>query len=795
MKCEPNRLRSLAFIAALLLGPLAGPATLWADEKSPSAQSPSSPTPGRDGAPSGDAASTGDQWTHTVDLVLHGDFDAARLVSESLPKGALTDEVQEWLAEYARSQAKRKEMNRADFEMYVRYAKERHERKEYALALRQAIQAADNLDDSVRHPQGVTLRDELLNKPWLNGIVNDALAEGGRLRKEGDWEKAWEIYYYLKLLFEREPRYQKLERECVTHLRLNRMFEKDAKWEEPIRGITRRMAERAFEHIDKYYHEEPAPFREMLRAGLEQLLLLAQSESAQQNFEGLKSETDRTLFVNRIQARLDQVVAAPRLDRRAAVGYFSRTLDINRQTVDLPENLVVFEFMRGAFEPLDDFTSIIWPAGIDEFNKHTQGDFVGVGISITKNRDDEILVLTPLANTPAFRAGIQAGDIIIAVNGKSIEGLSLNKTVETITGPKGTDVTLTIRRGIEEIDFTLRRQQVVIETVTGVERKADDPENWDFWIDRENGIAFVRVDAFAKNTVEILQGVISDLRRNGLKGLILDLRGNPGGLLDAAEDMASLFLPRNAAVHSIRGRLSRDNKKFITREDGPFTSVPLAVLVDESSASASEIVSGAIRDNRRGVVVGARTYGKFSVQNLIRVSTVPPAALKITTARYYLPSGVSLHRTDDSPTWGVEPDIPVRLVRKEKNKVRLMQRKRQLLGPTNGEEDDDEPIEAEEAERDETVTAEGDEGAPAGGGKADAAEGKEPGAEDEAAGEGGGNDEDKLPPLEQPDENDRPDVDPQLDTVLLLMRVTLLGRQYPTLATANPPAKPEPHRE
>jgi len=773
MKVAPYRIRGVAVIAAFLLTAMAGPTTLWAAEKSPLGHS-----------------ATDDAWIRTVDLVRTGEFDAAKQASEKLPEGVLTKKVRAWLEEYAAAQTRRKEMNRADFEMYVRYAKERHERKEYDLALQKALQAADNLDN----------RDELLNEPWLQVVVNDALDEGSRLRKNGEWEEAWRIYYYLGLLFERESRYEKLERECITHLRLDRMFEEDSKWDEPIRNITWLMAERALEQVDRLYYDESPPFGAMAKSGLEQLLLLSRSESARQTFDGLENEVDRRAFQDRVQFKLDQISAAREVDRRTAIQCLRRALDINRATVDLPENLVISEMMRGAFEPLDDFTDVIWPIEMTEFTKHTKGDFIGVGISIAMNRSDEVEVITPLAFGPAYRKGIHAGDVITKVNGQSLKGVSLTKSVEIITGPKGTDVTLTIRRGDKEMDFTLRRELIVIETVTGIERIPDDPENWNYWIDRDSGIAYVRVGSFARNTVKILKGVISELHQEGLKGLILDLRGNPGGLLDSAEEMTSLFLPKDSDIHSIRGRNPRDNKHCVTRGDGPFTDVPLAVLVDESSASASEIVSGAIRDNHRGTVVGARTFGKFSVQNLVAINHMPQAALKITTARYYLPSGASLHRDDDSPTWGVEPDIPVRLVSKEKLKFLRLQRSRDLLGPTNDEAGDDEAEaqgEAGEASDDEDAKAPASQGDEAADG--DAQEGTaEPTAEtdeaavDEADAE---DDKDKLPPLEQPDENNRPEADPQLDTALLLMRVALLGEAYPTLATANLLPKPEPRPE
>jgi carboxyl-terminal processing protease len=559
----------------------------------------------------------------------------------------------------------------------------------------------------------------------------------------------------------------------LTHLRLNLMFEEDTQWEDGLENVKWFDAQRALDFIDRLYFE-PVDFKKIAENALEELLILAESETAQKTFTRLGDENDRREFQNRIQARLDLVRAAPRLDRDGAVQHFRRVRDINRQTVQLPEELVVSELMRGALQPLDDFTSIIWPTEAEDFDKHTQGDFIGVGISIIKNRKDEIEVSSPMEDTPAYRAGILPGDIITKVDGKSLKNLSLTKVVQVITGPKGTPVTLSIRRNGKEMDVTLIRDLVTIPSVKGVQRLKEDEQHWDYWLDEANRIAYIRVVTFARNTVEHLHNTITDLLASGMKGLVLDLRGNPGGLLDSAFEMSALFLEKGMTVVSTDGPDRLDAKHvYKTPWDGPFTEVPLAVLVDENSASASEIVSGAIRDNGRGVIVGSRTFGKGSVQNLIQLSR-SNAKLKLTTADYFLPSGSSIHKKPGATKWGVEPDIPVRLVRKELLNVYLMRRDADRIGPaptTDGldeaslldiDQADDEPSQAgmEEQGKD------GDEQEPTETPKTD--------------------EEEALPPLEQPDENDRPKIDPQLDTALLVMRAKLLlDRDFAKIAAAQ----------
>lgn len=724
--------------------------------------------------PRGVAIQSNDLWQRTLSLVTGGQFDEADSLLERVEsKAPTTEQIRSWLNEWQEIDAIRREANRRDLETYITYAKERIVRREYDAALGWLFRAKDVAERP----------DDLLVEPWVQKLVNDALADADTMRKEDRWRAAWEIYSALASVFDLEPRYQKLEHEAVNHLRLEAMFRRDSQWHERIERVEWRDAKAALEFVEAYY-VEPPDFKVITEGGLEQLLLLADSRSAQDRFEGLRNVRDRADFKARVQQHLDQVRATPMLSRRECIRRFSRAVEtINEQTVRLPENVIVSELMRGALDPLDEFTTMIWPQETEDFEKHTRGDFIGVGISIIKNATDEIEVVTPLEDTPAYRAGIQAGDIITHADGESLAGKSTNKVVDVITGPKDTMVTLTVRRGQKELTFPLKRAKVKIQSVKGWER--DDNELWDFWRDRENGIGYVRLTNFQRNTPEDLKNVLSELQARGMKGLILDLRGNPGGLLDSAWQISTLFLNRNDVVVSTRGRVPDDDQNLRALSDGAYAGLPLVVLVDQSSASASEIVSGAVRDNGTGKVIGERTFGKFSVQNLIPLPR-SRAKLKITTASYFLPSGVSLHREPGSESWGVEPNIPIPLSRKERIKIFQMRRKADLIGPQKEDvlaDDDlvhdglDEGVDGEENDEAEvahlrlpwsirTLTE------------------KEQKARDlgtvvdwtEVSG---------LPGLAQPDENKRPDIDPQVDAALLVLRVKLLGDQYPTLATAE----------
>ena len=707
-----------------------------------------------------DSAPAQDQlWRKTLELAAKGDFKGAHEAIEQLKDGKVTERVRGWLNEYQTKQSARRDLDKADFDKYVGYAKARIERKEFDKALSWANLAADVAAD----------KEAMLHSDWMGDLVNKSLEKAAELRKNGEWKEAWQLYAELSALYEREPRYQKLEHEALSHLRYEHMFKEEEgkpanQWAERIQKVQWKDAEAALECIGLYY-VEPADFKAITERGLEQLLLLAESQTARsaKGLEGLGNDHDRRDFIARVKERLEQVRVAANIDRAEAVRHFRRVVQINKETVRLPDELVISELMRGALEPLDDFTTMIWPQDSDDFDKHTRGDFIGVGISIIKNKQDEIEVVTPLEDTPAFRHGVLPKDIITKVDGKEIKQYSLNKVVDTITGPKGTMVTLTIRRGEKEIEFPLVREKVKIQSVKGWDRYPD--ESWNFWKDKENGIAYLRLTNFQRNTVEDLQNAMSELQAQGLKGLVLDLRGNPGGLLDSAWQVSSLFLNEGSPVVKTRGRNRAEDQELEAPGQGPYSNIPMVVLVDEGSASASEIVSGALRDDGRATVIGERTFGKFSVQNLIPLSS-SNAKLKITTARYYLPSGVSLHREPTSEKWGVEPQIPVRMCRWERVNAYQLRREADLLGGKADEKKDAEKKPEEAKDKDDEAPVE-----------VDPITGEIVTKKDGEASD--------LPPLDQPDENNRPKEDPQMDTALLVMRLKLLGQKFPSIAAAE----------
>lgn len=347
---------------------------------------------------------------------------------------------------------------------------------------------------------------------------------------------------------------------------------------------------------------------------------------------------------------------------------FVRTLvDIHRQvTVNyvepVDESKLREAAIAGMLTVLDPFTAYVPPAEEKAFNQALEGSFEGVGIQLNQLPDGKIEVVTPIDGSPAFKAGVQAGDVIVKVNGEDTAGKRLDEVITRIKGPSGSDVTLTVRRetaGKEAaaalIDLKMQRTEFVVPTIKGFDRNADN--TWNFWVSGEPKVAYVRLTQFTGDTFPALEQVVRKLADEGMRGLILDVRFNPGGRLDQAIQVADLFLDQGTIV-STKGRNRPESVITASPSAGPSWTGPMAVIINGQSASASEVLAGALSDNRRAVVVGTRSYGKGSVQEVIKLDG-NTGELKLTSAYYYLPSGRLVHRKKDSTEWGVEPNIPV----------------------------------------------------------------------------------------------------------------------------------------
>jgi len=300
----------------------------------------------------------------------------------------------------------------------------------------------------------------------------------------------------------------------------------------------------------------------------------------------------------------------------------------------------------------DDYTQYFSKEELNAFKEHVGGKFTGIGAYVGE-QDGYLLIINPFDNSPAMKAGLLPGDLITEIDGQDLFGMSLDKEiVPKLKGPAGTTVDVRVRHPDgQEVDLTITRAKVSVPSVVGFHR---NPGNgYDYMIDPERKIAYVRLIQFGETSLEEIQDVLTKLKAQGMSALVLDLRDNGGGLLDAAAGIADMFLTGGKTIVSTQ-RKGASPEALVSSDNTLLPNVPLVVLVNENSASASEILAGAMLDNDRALLVGSRTFGKGSVQQVMDLDG-GKSAIKLTTAYWYLPSGQLIHRKPGAERWGVDP--------------------------------------------------------------------------------------------------------------------------------------------
>jgi carboxyl-terminal processing protease len=353
------------------------------------------------------------------------------------------------------------------------------------------------------------------------------------------------------------------------------------------------------------------------------------------------------------------------LDRVAAVGRedyeglesFSNVLAIVQKNYvqEVKTNQLVEGAINGMLSALDPHSAYLTPDLYRELQVDTEGSFGGLGIEITL-RDGLLTVVSPIEDTPAYRAGVKAGDQIIKIDGELTKDMTLLEAVKRMRGPQGSQVTISVRReGVDRfLDISLTREVIKIKSVRS---KLLEP-----------GYGYVRLAQFQDRTTSDLEDAIARFSQDSqdLKGLVLDLRSNPGGLLSQAVKVADVFLASGMIVYT-KGRLDNQQQKYLAHPGG-HTELPLVVLVNHGSASASEIVAGAVQDHGRAVILGTQTFGKGSVQTILPLEN--GAALRLTTAMYYTPNGRSIQVTGVKPDHIVENVLPDRVAANRQRGIR-----------------------------------------------------------------------------------------------------------------------------
>ena len=308
----------------------------------------------------------------------------------------------------------------------------------------------------------------------------------------------------------------------------------------------------------------------------------------------------------------------------------------NDYVVDINNSKLIGEAINGMLQSLDPHSSYIDPKEYKNLQISTSGEYSGLGMEVTSD-EGFVKVISPIDGTPAKKAGIKSGDYIIEINDESIIGLPLSEAVDLMRGKPGQSVKITIARNNDEkIELNLKREIIKRQIVS---------------YSIKEGLAYVRISQFNENAYRELSVAISSLKKemsSEIPGLILDLRGNPGGLLDQSIKVSSAFLDGGEVV-STKGRKESDNRNYNADIGELLKGVPLVILIDEGSASASEIVAGAIQDRKRGLIVGMKSFGKGSVQTIVPLKGGKDGAIKLTTQRYYTPSGESIQGRGITP--------------------------------------------------------------------------------------------------------------------------------------------------
>jgi carboxyl-terminal processing protease len=319
---------------------------------------------------------------------------------------------------------------------------------------------------------------------------------------------------------------------------------------------------------------------------------------------------------------------------------------------------LVYAALKGMLNTLDPHSEFMEPEKYKELQSDTQGAFGGLGIVISM-KDNFITVISPMEDSPGFKAGIMSGDRIIKIDGKSTEKMSLQDAVKNLRGEPGTDVKISILRpsSSQVKDYNLARAVINIDMVKDINGQKEFPIG-------DNKIGYIRLVQFGEKTSADLETALDKLKQEHMQGLILDLRWNPGGLLDQAVDVCEKFLPRDNLVVTTEGR---NPSQTLTRKakgrGDELHNMPIVVLVNLGSASASEIVAGCLQDTKRAIILGEKTFGKGSVQSILPLSD--GSALRLTTAKYYTPSHKVIHEV------GITPDIPVPMTEEEERDVQL----------------------------------------------------------------------------------------------------------------------------
>ena len=540
-------------------------------------------------------------------------------------------------------------------------------------------------------------KEHLLSDAFVKQTIQKAIDKAADFELQGKWLDAYiSCYTWLKAIDPNNKAYsdygeQLLDKATIVVSLQDSPCETS---EERYKGVEKEMFIWAVEVLSGHYVRRTIDYSHMAKQAVRQCKLLAEvmptafppkvkSRSSESSFSP-PDANQLTAWSAGLAAISDQIEQSPTgLKKDDLTDVFEKVLALNKATLELSQSALVAQFTEAALSALDPYTVMVWPRQVQEFEKSMTNEFTGIGIEISKSKG-LLTVASLLQDTPAYKAGLDAGDVIVAVDGVQTKDMTLLCAVRKITGPADTKVTLTIKRPGQEKtrDIIITRGKITVPTLRGWNRT--ETGKWLYMIDEPNRIGYVRVTGFSSETASELEQVLKDLESQGLKALILDLRFNTGGLLNSAIDVSDKFLKEGTIV-TTRSPYAGVLTYAKAHEKDTHPNYPLVILINYSSASASEIVAGALADeaHNRAVLVGDRTHGKGSVQGITHYPR-GAAQLKYTMAHYHLPSDQRVKSREETEKqgkkdWGIGPDVEIELTSDELKKMLDIQRENDVL--------------------------------------------------------------------------------------------------------------------
>jgi carboxyl-terminal processing protease len=538
-------------------------------------------------------------------------------------------------------------------------------------------------------------KGQLFSHPFVKQTIQKAIDKAADFEVQGKWLDAYlNCYSWLRAIDPENKAYSDYAEQLLDKATIVVSFQDSPceTREERYQGIEKEMLVWAIEVLRVHYVKE-IDYSQMADRIIRHCELLAEvMASFPQNAHNEASKNpfsppdanQLTAWSVGLAELSSQVKQSPTgLSKDEFIDLFEKILALNTATIQLSRPALIAQCEEAALSALDPYTVMVWPRQLQEFKKTMTNEFTGIGIEISK-RKGLLTVSSLLPGTPAYKAGLDADDVITAVDGVETKDMSLICAVQKITGPAGTKVTLTIQRPGEEKakEIIITRAKITVPTLRGWKRT--ETGQWLYMIDEQDKIGYVRITGFSGETAPDLENVLRDLEAKDMKGLILDLRFNTGGLLTSAINVADKFI-REGPIVTTRSPTHVILTYAEAHKEKTHPDYPLVILINESSASASEIVAGALGDKkyRRAVLVGARTHGKGSVQS---ITDYPgkDAQLKYTMAYYHLPSDQRVKSQEEMEKlgrkdWGIGPDIEIELRSDELKTMLQVQRENDVL--------------------------------------------------------------------------------------------------------------------